>query len=422
MNLEFLGWPGSASGLAAGEIVRVGGAIFAYVLAGNVLLRPKYPPFIKSMLFSLLNVAAVFSFFFCEQLSWPPKYKPDDLHRFALYVAFASAHWIFLYLLSRERTSGVRYVVGLLFPLVPLVVVKIQTAWHLIGFSYMAFRMCQAVMETRKDAKLGVSFFAYVSFLFFPLTIPIGPISPLGYFLRGMAGQMPATTINLLRGMVRILLGYIMVRYLATIAYQVSFASLWQDGFRHGVADLILASYGSLAYLYFNFAGFTHIVIGASALLGIPVKENFDSPILSTSMKEFWTRWHITLSELSRDLVYTPFSVAIARTLGPRAVLPAAIIAAIATFVMIGLWHQFSWGFLVFGLMHGVGYSINIVFEAILRRFPRDGRVAALRRGLPWKLSCWWSTITYVSLSMVVVEFSTAVQLTQAMTLFLYRW
>ena len=90
------------------------------------------------------------------------------------------------------------------------------------------------------------------------------------------------------------------------MAQQLTFTNLWSDGFRHGYGDFMLSGAAYYIYLYMNFSGYTDIAIGLSAVLGIRVKENFANPFLARNIREFWQRWHITLSGFLRDHVYIP--------------------------------------------------------------------------------------------------------------------
>jgi D-alanyl-lipoteichoic acid acyltransferase DltB (MBOAT superfamily) len=156
--------------------------------------------------------------------------------------------------------------------------------------------------------------------------------------------------------------------------------------------------------MYFNFAGFCDLVIGTAALIGVPVKENFNNPLLSTSLKDFWNRWHISLSEFVRDLVFTPLSLALVRRFGLRAALPASMIAAVLTFVVIGLWHGAQWGFFYFGLMHGLGFAANLLWESLTRLLPKNASAAWKRSGVAAVLG-WALTLVFVACSMIFVEF-----------------
>jgi D-alanyl-lipoteichoic acid acyltransferase DltB (MBOAT superfamily) len=105
----------------------------------------------------------------------------------------------------------------------------------------------------------------------------------------------------------------------------------------------------SLSYtmqLYFDFSGYTDMAIGASLLFNIHLPENFNSPYKSTNIRDFWQRWHITLSRWLRDYLYIPLG-------GSRRGEIRTHIALLITFLLGGLWHGASWTFVIWGALHG---------------------------------------------------------------------
>ncbi len=422
MISEFTVWLEAMRALALGNTLQAVLHVSIYLTACTLVLRPNYDLRAKSALFAVLNLIGVYALFFRGFAQDAPIYSRELFLEFFAYVFFCALHWLLVSALSRSGKGGLLYLACIAYPIIPLIIVKIETAWQLIGFSYMAFRMAQAALEVRRDPDLKIGLSAYVAFLFFPLTIPIGPISPFGYFKRGLGNGVAPSIVSIGRSLARIALGYVMFRYIATIVYQLSFAGMWSDGFRHGIGDLLIASFSTLLYLYFNFAGFTHIVIGAAGLIGIPVKENFDSPILSRSIKEFWNRWHITLSEFVRDLVYTPIAVALTRTFGPYYALAAAMFAGLMTFIVIGIWHGSTIGFLIFGVLHGIGFGTNLAFDAGVRRLNKKGALRRLLKTRMWAGASWLMTMTFVAFSMIFFEFSTFDRLLLAFRLFDLTW
>jgi alginate O-acetyltransferase complex protein AlgI len=103
---------------------------------------------------------------------------------------------------------------------------------------------------------------------------------------------------------------------------------------------LLIALYGF--QLFFDFSGYTDIARGSAKFLGINIPINFRYPIFATSLKDFWSRWHITLSTWFRDYVYIP--------LGGK----YSIMSLFVAFILSGLWHGFYWNFLLWGLFHAI--------------------------------------------------------------------
>jgi alginate O-acetyltransferase complex protein AlgI len=123
--------------------------------------------------------------------------------------------------------------------------------------------------------------------------------------------------------------------------------------------------------IYFDFSGYTDMARGVARILGFKLMLNFNSPYLATSLGEFWTRWHISLSSWFRDYVYIPLG-------GNRAGAWATRRNLLITFVISGIWHGAAWNFLIWGLLHGVGVVVNRELER--SAFFRDRVPTALKR------------------------------------------
>ncbi|MGE0709456.1 MAG: MBOAT family protein [Planctomycetota bacterium] len=136
---------------------------------------------------------------------------------------------------------------------------------------------------------------------------------------------------------------------------------------------------GTLAFafqVYFDFSGYSDMAIGSARLFGIRLPLNFDSPYKATSIDDFWRRWHMTLTRLVLDYLYTPLALRLARAaveldLTPSARFPLATALPLAlAFIAVGVWHGAGWTFLLFGALHG-GY---MVLNALWREFRRRRR------------------------------------------------
>jgi alginate O-acetyltransferase complex protein AlgI len=110
--------------------------------------------------------------------------------------------------------------------------------------------------------------------------------------------------------------------------------------------------------LYFEFAAYSSMAIGLGLMVGLKFVENFNTPYLSTSLAEFWRRWHISLSSWLRDYLYIPLG-------GNRCGVWQASLNLMITMGLGGLWHGASWTFLLWGLWHGVGLAAGRVWRAL---------------------------------------------------------
>jgi len=114
--------------------------------------------------------------------------------------------------------------------------------------------------------------------------------------------------------------------------------------------------------IYFDFSGYSDIAIGLSRLFGIQLPFNFDSPYKSTSIIDFWRRWHMTLSRFLRDYLYIPLG-------GNRGGVARRYLNLMVVMLLGGLWHGASWLFVVWGGLHGLYLIINHGFQFLMRRF-----------------------------------------------------
>lgn len=110
--------------------------------------------------------------------------------------------------------------------------------------------------------------------------------------------------------------------------------------------------------IYFDFSGYTDIALGCGKILGLNLPENFDLPLISRSITEFWRRWHISLSNWLKDYLYNPIAIS-TRSWGKTSV----VFSLFVTFLLAGIWHGAGWTFVIFGALHGGA----LVYEFLTR-------------------------------------------------------
>ena len=144
------------------------------------------------------------------------------------------------------------------------------------------------------------------------------------------------------------------------------------------VDDLTLVTSWILAIafylqIYFDFSGYADLAIGSALLLNIKLPLNFNSPYKSKSLIEFWSRWHITLSEFLNHYLYVPLLRSWKAITFTR-----AMITTLFVMLVSGVWHGAGWGFIIWGALHGIGLIVNHVWSKTNFRLPK---------GLPWVLT-----------------------------------
>ncbi|MEO1067272.1 MAG: MBOAT family O-acyltransferase [Pseudomonadota bacterium] len=217
-----------------------------------------------------------------------------------------------------------------------------------LGMSYYTFRCIHFIMERYKGTVGKTSLNDLIGYLFFIPTLVVGPIHRFDDYRRDRLRQRfdPAMLSD---GAERILYGYAKIVVLSNFLTEALLGDAIA-GFadQDSVLVLYLKTVQNGLNLYFQFSGYSDIAIGFARLLGFRVLENFNWPYLQSNISAFWRSWHISLSRWCRDYIY---GVTVAKTRSPA-------LGALATMVTIGLWHEISLRFLLWGAYHGLGIII----------------------------------------------------------------
>ncbi|MFM2063993.1 MAG: hypothetical protein RLZZ507_3664 [Cyanobacteriota bacterium] len=131
---------------------------------------------------------------------------------------------------------------------------------------------------------------------------------------------------------------------------------------RAGSTDLWLATFAYGLQLYLDFNGYVDIARGSALLFGLVLPENFDFPYFSTSIADFWRRWHITLGDWLRNYLYFPLG-------GSRRGLVRTCLNLFIVMIVAGIWHGSAWGFVVWGALHGIALAVHRLTDAMSDRF-----------------------------------------------------
>ncbi|MBL4686395.1 MAG: MBOAT family protein [Nannocystaceae bacterium] len=227
-----------------------------------------------------------------------------------------------------------------------------------LGFGYYILRL----VHYRAEATRGnlrphglVQLYAYLAF--FPMLI-IGPIHRADTFFRWHARRKFAAA-DLSVAFQRLLYGYVKVVVLAR--WLVVQQALYVDTLPVPALEVLFASLQYGLFLYFSFAGYSDIAIGLARAMGYRIEENFDSPFLRRNLAEFWRAWHMSLSDWCRRYVFLPV---FARTRNH-------VIALYATMLTLGLWHEFTVRYVLWGAWHAGGLALYRWLDAhIVPRLP----------------------------------------------------
>ena len=271
-------------------------------------------------------------------------------------LAFIVYQYFLVFLAQRIEAKRLKPLVFL--SILPLVINKVfaLTSLHLlafIGISYMSFKTIQIMLEISDGLiKEKISIKDYLQFLLFFPTVSAGPIDRSRRFLKEINEVMPRKDYLELAGdgVYRIVLGLLYKVVLSTYVYQMLLA-LSNTG---TVIYSIKYMYLYTLYLFFDFAGYSLMAVGSSNILGIQTPMNFNKPFLSVDIKDFWTRWHITLSTWLRDFVFSRVLMQVIREKWFKNRLHNATYAYMVNMLVMGFWHGLSVSYIVYGFYHGV--------------------------------------------------------------------
>jgi len=231
-----------------------------------------------------------------------------------------------------------------------------------LGISFYTFRAISYLLDIDKGKMAPshdpVIFFSYIAF--FP-SLMAGPIDRARTLIPQLESKRVFNPAQAVDGLRQILWGLFKKVVIADNC--AVFVTDIFDQFQVLPASALLV--GAALYLiqiYADFAGYSDMAIGVARLIGFDVTKNFDFPLFSQNIAEFWRKWHISLTSWVTEYVFTPLSIKF-RNLGNTGV----IIAIFINLVLIGLWHGANWTYIVFGLIQGV-YFIPLILRGTMNK------------------------------------------------------
>jgi len=228
----------------------------------------------------------------------------------------------------------------------------VVTAALPIGISFYTFMAISYVVDTYRGGLVPASFARFAVFqAFFPHLVA-GPIVRASELLPQLETPRDPRKVHTSRAVILILTGLflkvVIANHLATHIVDEVFAAP-ND---HSSLEVLVAVYGYAVQIFADFCGYTNIAIGIALLLGYEFPQNFNSPYAAVTLRDFWRRWHMTLSRWLRDYLYIPLG-------GNRKGRVITYRNLMLTMLLGGLWHGASWTFVVWGGIHGLGLSVE---------------------------------------------------------------
>jgi len=352
----------------------------------------------------------------------------DNVAQVLPFAAFLVLCWLIVEGVRRSR-SAAALGIGLAVVIAGFIVLKkfsfLDGLWNgalilpytylVIGLSYVLFRVLHLMIDARQGELVRMvsplHFFNYTCNF---LSFVAGPIQRYPDYLSQQASQLTLDRERVFGAFARVIKGFVKVAAVSAI-FNYLFATvsgrLLVDGtvaalpFATSALLFVAAAVCYTIYLYANFAGYMDIVIGVGTLMGQQLPENFDKPFLARNFLDFWSRWHMTLSDWFKTYLFNPLLKAMAaRVTAPQLDPYLGVIAFFVTFLVMGVWHGTTAVFVVYGALMGAGASLNKLWQVTLtrrlgkKRYKALGEKTAaiyLSRGLTFAyfalaLTCLW--------------------------------
>jgi alginate O-acetyltransferase complex protein AlgI len=350
-------------------------------------------------------------------------YATWSLKFLSILIASSLANYV-LGIYLRRRPTPTRLWIAVAFNVLLLATFKYLPAWttHLgpghvpgflerlilpVGISFWTFEALSYLLDVYREEDLDPSLSEFCLYLAFWPTVLSGPVSRLPELLPQFRSAKPVWD-DIAEGTRRVVLGF----FMKTVLSQILGAGLRPgEGVDFGFnqiargwsgLDVWILALGFGFQMYFDFAGYSNIVIGTARLFGIKLRENFRDPFLSTSPAEFWTRWHMSLSFWIRDYVFLPLA-----TWRPQVWWRHA--ALVMSMILFGFWHGADLTYIIWGASQGLFLMAHRQFQQLQRRTNLQLPEYVL------SLGGWAITFGFMLLSWVVFR---ANNLHQAMAMF----
>ena len=313
---------------------------------------------------------------------------PMQLIYLLLYVVL-STYLVKIYSWLRNKYGRNKYIYGhaVFLAVVPLIISKVSglygaSIFGFLGISYICFRVIQVIIETYDGVIKEIDEKQFLMFLLFFPSLSSGPIDRSRRFAEDdNKVYFRQEYLDLLeKGVFKLVLGAFYKIVCSAVFYE-----LLNDYFVGHYDPIYLIGYAYVygLYMFFDFAGYSAMAVGTSYILGIKMPDNFNKPFLSIDMKDFWNRWHITLSVWFRDFIFTRFMLDSARKKRFKNRLWGACVGLVLNMFIMGIWHGLEAHYIAYGLYHGVILGITEIYQK-KSKFYKENKDKKWYRAASW--------------------------------------
>lgn len=320
---------------------------------------------------------------------------------YLLIYGFLELHIVKIYMLLRKKYGKNKqiYMHAIIFSILPLVLCKLSAKIHLnvfgfIGISYLTFKTVQVIIETYDGLIEKIKTMDFLVFLFFFPTLSSGPIDRSRRFLEDIDKvHSKKEYLELLGlGIQKISIGLLYKFVLSDICNTI----LLEVSNSYSPKYIIAYAFMYGFYMFFDFAGYSLMAVGTSYILGIKTPDNFNKPFISIDIKDFWNRWHITLSHWLRDFVFTRFMMNSIKNKRFDSKLTTAFMGFMVNMMLMGVWHGLTWYYVAYGIYHGLLLGITEVYQKKSKFYKKykDYKI--------YKICSWFITMNLVMFGFLI--------------------
>ncbi|RSJ25684.1 Peptidoglycan O-acetyltransferase [Streptococcus intermedius] len=340
--------------------------------------------------------------------------KLTQIYALLFYVLWQML-WVWTYKIYR-KTGDSKWIFYLHVALsvLPLFFVKVTPAIYghqsllgFLGISYLTFRSVGMIIELRDGVLKEFNLWEFLRFMLFMPTFSSGPIDRFKRFNEDYE-TIPERDelLDMLETSVQyIMLGFLYKFILAHIFGSMILPPLKQYALQMG-GIFNLPTLGVMYVfgldLFFDFAGYSMFALAISNLMGIKSPINFNKPFVSRDLKEFWNRWHMSLSFWFRDFVFMRLVTVLIRNKVFKNRNTTSSVAYIINMLVMGFWHGVTWYYIAYGLFHGLGLVVN---DAWLRK-KKTVNKERKKKNLPLLPDNKWTQAVGIFITFNIVMFS----------------
>lgn len=316
---------------------------------------------------------------------------------YAVFALFLSKIYLFLKNQGFDSDFVFHTVVALALALLVLYKLSVlgDGVGGFAGISYICFRSVQIVIEIHDNVIKDINAYQYFNFLLFFPSLSSGPIDRSRRFNEDDEKEWNRDEYGKLfeEGTFKLVLGAFYKIVCADTAHgwmETMFAK------PYGEFIIVGCAYTYGLYLFFDFAGYSAMAVGTAYILGIKLPDNFKLPFISLDMKDFWNRWHISLSTWFRDFIFNRFMMkALKNKWFSNRIFAASVGYMINMFIM-GVWHGLTPYYITYGVYHGVILAATEIFQRKSKFYKR------VKDKLWYKGMSWFITLNLVMFGFLI--------------------